>query len=475
MYCHFNVGSRASGDKIGPYMEELSAVDSPKVWSRILSDIKEDIGEQRFNLWIGHTKLVSFDSSRVEIGVPNLFVQEWLEGRFKELFANVCAAHVGAKPEVCFVIHGKLFKDSRRKALKAQEDIVVAGARQGVARSHARIHSDFLIDNFVVGPSNKLAHATAVQLIQGDGAELSPLFFHSGSGLGKTHLLQAILWGVRKAQDGRTVEYVAAEEFTNQFVYAMRRGKLDAFRHKYRKVDVLFIDDVQFFCEKAGLQEEFLHTFDVLAAENKQIVMASDVHPKMMKSLKESLASRFGAGMVVRIGRPDFTTRVEVLKAKARQHHRRISEDVLRYIARGFEGNIRELSGALMTVIAYASLLRSKISMSLAREALNEIDSDTRQVVDMAAIEKSVSVQFGVSVQDLHSRRRTKAIALPRQVCMHLARELTSLSCAEIARHFGGKHHTTVVFGQRRVLEQCRKSRELGDTVAALKERLLGR
>jgi len=454
-------------------MEASSALDRAKVWTDILADIRKEIGEQRYNLWIGHTEVVHLDAERVEIGVPNLFVQEWLEGHFSDIFKRVCVRHVGGSPAVRFVITGKLFQESRKKALEAEQDILVEGARSTRPdAAGSRINEAFRLESFVVGSCNRLAYACAKELIQGGAGKFNPLFIHAASGLGKTHLLQAIWWAVGDAKDSRRVEYVAAEEFTNQFVYAMRGGKLDAFRNKYRKVDILFIDDVHFFCDKSALQEEFLHTYDVLDAENKQVVLASDVHPKMLKRLKESLASRFASGMVVRLGKPDFSTRVDILKGKAKQLRCRVSEDVLRYIARGFEGNTRELVGALLTVVGYARLTKGKITLDVAREALTELGRVSERVVDLDVIEKAVSFHFGVSQQDLHSSRRTKAVALPRQVCMYLARELTNLSCAEIAGHFGGKHHTTIVFGHRRIAELCRKDRDLGDAIAALKERI---
>ncbi|HRU04811.1 MAG TPA: chromosomal replication initiator protein DnaA [Candidatus Brocadiia bacterium] len=449
------------------------SVAKQQAWPAVLEDIKAEIGDRRYNLWLGHIELIRFDEERVEIGVPNLFIQEWLEKHFRGLVEKACATRLGASPEIKFVIAGKLFRDSREKARQTEAEIVVQGAREGRQGAANNINPDFRMDTFVQGPCNRLGYACAQELIQGNGGAFRPLFIHSDSGLGKTHLLQAVWWAMHDSGSGRRAEYVPAEEFTNQFIYAMRRGKLDAFRSKYRKVDVLLIDDVHFFAEKRSLQEEFLHTYDALVGEDKQVVLASDVHPKLLKEFKESLVSRFASGMVVGLGRPNQAMRVEILRSRALRAGKTLDDSVLEFLAGHFDGSIRELCGVLMTVIAYASLARRRVDVSLAREALAGISHARPAALDLALIERVVSERFGVSQKDLHSGRRTKAIALPRQICMYLARELTQSPCVDISRHFGGKHHTTAVFSHRRVAELCRADRDLSERVADIREQLL--
>lgn len=453
-------------------MKPASASSITSVWPEVLAEIREEVGEQRFNLWLGHTELVRFDEERVEVGVPNLFIQEWLEAHFREIFVRHCLQRMGIAPEVRFVIDGKLFREGRARSLAAEQDIM-ADASRPKAQKMPRINPEYRLELFVTGPCNQLSAACAEQLIQGRAEEFKPLFIHSYSGLGKTHQLQAIWWGIRESGRDCRAEYASAEEFTNQFIYAMRRNRLDAFRAKYRCVDVLLIDDIQFFADKPGLQEEFLHTFDALSGSDKQVVLASDVHPKRLDRVKESLICRFASGMVVALARPDFDTRVKILSHKVERAGVNVPDAVLAFLAERYQGSVRELCGALMTVVAYSNIIDRRPTLALAHEALAEVFRHG-QALDMDRIEQAVAERFSVSQQDLHSGRRIRRIALPRQVCMYLARELTQLSCKEIARHFGGKNHTTVVFAHKRVAELCGKDSGLAEVVGELKTAMGG-
>lgn len=450
-------------------MTTALSAEKAKIWADVLFEIKREIGEHRFNLWLGHTELIGFDEKRVEIGVPNLFIQEWLEANFREVFHRHCAEKMGTQPEVAFTITGKLYQESRARSLKAEQAIMEAGARKG-AGAASGINPEFKLQHFVQGPGNRLSLACVRQIVEGNSPGFFPLFVHSESGLGKTHLLQAAWWAIKEAGSDRCVEYVSAEAFTNQFIYSLRRGNLDAFRGKYRNVDALLIDDVHFFANKSSLQEEFLHTYDALTGRKKQIVLASDVHPKRLGRLKESLVNRFAAGMVVSIQRPDMETRVKILERKAARVGVVAPGDILQFLAGRYRASVRELNGALMTVIAYARLTRRKMTLALAREAISEVDQHMGQALDMHLIEAIVSERFGVTREELHSGRRTRKIALPRQVCMYLGRELTNLSCVQIAKHFSSKHHTTVVFSHRRVRDLCESDKKLAAEVDALRE-----
>ena len=370
---------------------------------------------------------------------------------------------------------GSLFQAARQKQLDAEANGLkeLAARPEGASAKAPGIRNEFTLGNFVVGRSNRLAHACALQVLDAEnGHTLNPLFFHGSSGVGKTHLLQGIYNAIQreKGRRQRTLEYVAAEMFTNQFIYAMRHNRLDGFRHKYRNVDVLLIDDVHFFCNKSGLQEEFLHTFDALDTGSKQVVLASDMHPKMMNKLKETLVSRFVSGMVVRLNPPGLDTRVAILKAKAAERHKRIDEEVLRYIARRLPASGRDLVGAVTTVVAYAALTNARIDLALAREALRELEHVPERIVDMAGVEKAVAAHFGVPRNDLHTASRARAISYPRQVCMYLGRQLTKLSCKEIANYFGSKHHTTVLNAQKRIAAEVKKDKDLAELISSLCE-----
>ena len=443
------------------------------IWSEVLEDVRSQVDEQSFNLWLGHVELTRFDGERVEIGVPNLIIQEGLESRFRPLFVQAFEKRCGPIPDLRFSISGELFRKSRDENLRAQQEIIVEGAQAHQGHPPLELNRNYRLDTFVEGPSNRLALACALDLIQDSGGRFRPLFIHSKSGLGKTHLLQAIWWEVRERGDDRSVEYVPAEAFTNQYVYAVRRRKFDAFRAKYRNLDILLIDDVHFFSNKPGLQDEFLYTFDALVGEDRQVVLASDAHPKAIRRLKEGLISRFAAGMVVTMGRPDFATRVGILERKAEESRCRVSREVIEYLAQNFDKSVRELCGVLMTVVAYARLAKRRVDLGLAREALTAVNRHMARVIDLDLIEEVVGRRFNVTREELHSGRRTKTIALPRQVCMYLARELTNLSCVQIARHFGGRHHTTVVFSQRRVKDLLKANADLVETLDDLRRGLV--
>ena len=311
-------------------------------------------------------------------------------------------------------------------------------------------------------------HACALEIIESNSNRLHPLFIHSASGLGKTHLLQAVLHEIRKRGDGRTAEYLSAEMFTNQFLYAMRTNRLEAFRNRYRNTDVLLIDDIHFMSNKTGLQEELLHTYDSIDGAHKQLVLASDVHPKMLKKIKQHLLNRFASGMVVRMTQPDFSTRVTILKGKLHQQNRRVPDEVLRYVARGFEGSVRELTGAVTMVLAYASLTGEQIDVALARKALAKLETGKVVCSRVEAVEKAISQVMGVKPEQLRAKRLTRSLRHARQVGMFLARKCTPLSCREVAQHFGAANHSSVVFAVNRVESQMKINPKLAESVAAM-------
>jgi len=450
-------------------------------WPAVLETIRERVGEQRFSLWFCNLRPIRTSGDAITLGVPNLFVQEWLENHFLDILRESLAKHLGKAPEVKFLIEPQLFRESRKRALEAGGEIVAAadGAARATGSAAAadwqgtNIRPDFTLENFVVGPGNKLAHACALEILDSSSNTLHPLFIHSLSGLGKTHLLQAIWHEIGKRNDERKAEYVSAEAFANQFVYAIRNHRLDGFRHRYRNADVLLIDDVHFLNKKLRAQEELLHTYDALDIRDKQLVLASDMHPKMLMRMKQSLTSRFASGMVIRMGPPDFSTRVAILKAKLQQQRRRVPEDVLRYISRGFDGSVRELSGALTTILAYAGLTGEKIDVGLARTALSNLGQPVlKKASGMGAVETVVSRHYGMKPAAWHGRKQTRTTRLPRQVCMYLARKCTSLSCREVAEHFGSKNHSTVIFAVKRIEGAMAKDPNLRELVAAMTQEI---
>ena len=446
------------------------------LWSSVLEDIQKSVGEQRYALWFRNLKPVATDGDPVVLGAPNLFVRDWLETHFSDLLKQTLTRHLGRTPALKFVIDPKLFRETRAAELAANADIVEAAAtpspRKESAQEPGTLRPEFTLDRFIVGSGNKLAHACAMELIEGKSNRLHPLFIHSLSGLGKSHLMQAIYHEVRKRDDGRTAEYLSAESFTNQFIYALRTHRLDAFRNRYRNTDVLLIDDVHYFSNKMGLQEELLHTIEAIDADNRQLILASDVHPKMLARIKQSLTSRFAGGMVVRMTQPDFVTRVAILKTKLQQQGRRLPDDVVKYAARGFEGSVRELMGAATMILSYSGLTGAKIDVALARQALSRMDAPATCQSGIEAVERVVARQYGIKVEDLRRRRQSRSTRLARQVCMYLGRQCTSMSCREIAQHFGSTNHSTVIFAVNRIEAGMKSDRNLAEVVGALKEQI---
>lgn len=442
------------------------------LWSSVLEDIEKEVGEQRFSLWFRNVRPVRMEAGEILLGVPNLFVQEWLETHFLGALRQKLSQHLDRTPTVKFVIDPQLFQQARETALQANAAIVEEAAAPAPKESKVETHlrPDFTLDSFILGANNKLAHACAVEIIESRANRLNPLFIHSLSGLGKTHLMQAVLHEVHRRNDGRKAEYLSAETFTNQFIYAMRSNRLDAFRHRYRNVDILLIDDVHFISNKSGLQEELLHTYEALNTGNKQLVLASDVHPKMLSKVKQNLVNRFASGMVVRMGQPDFATRVAILKAKLQQQGRRMPEDVVRYVARGFEGSVRELSGAVTLIQAYASLTGEKVDVALARTALSRLSVPDSGNSSLDGIEKVVARHYGLKVEAMRGRRVTRIMRLPRQLSMYLARRCTPMSCREIARHFGSANHGTVLFAITRIEQSIAKDANFAELVASMEK-----
>jgi chromosomal replication initiator protein len=447
------------------------------VWTSVLEAIQKDVGEQRFSLWFRNLRPVRLEGDTAVLGVPNLFVQEWLETHFLDVLRGCLAERLGRPATVKFVIDAALFKQARDAELRAGAAIVEEGAAASAAakepeRLRPQIRPDFTLENFVVGPGNKLAYACAMEILDSSSNRLNPLFIHSLSGLGKTHLLQAMLNEVRRRDDGRSAEYLSAETFTNQFVYALRNNRLDAFRHRYRNVDILLVDDVHFLGNKSRLQEELLHTYDALHSGNRQLVLASDVHPKMLSKIKQNLVNRFASGMVVRMTPPDFPTRVAIMKAKLQQQARRLPDEVVRYVARGFEGSVRDLAGATTLILAYAGLTGERIDVNLARAALAQAYNRPNAQSGLDVVERVVSRHYGLDAADLRKRGRKRAVRLPRQLCMYLARKCTPMSCREIASHFGAANHSSVISAASRVEEALKKDSDLAELVSALGEEI---
>lgn len=425
--------------------------------SQLESRIAEKVGPQRFKLWFKNTTHFHLSDGFLKIGVPNMFIGSWIENHFSDVLAEAVAELTGEEPRLSFLIDPSLAKNLKKRQLDSQVHFVASNPereareqrRSGPAKDRKPLRGR--IEDFVVGSSNRLAHGCAISVIENPGSQYSPLFMHGGCGLGKTHLLQAIYNRIREKKPELECVFVTGEEFTNHFVYAVKSNNRDPFRHRFRNVDILLIDDIHFLANKKATQEEFLHTFNAIDAAGKQVVMASDAHPKLIGNLSESLVNRFVAGMVVKIEPPAFEHRLEILRRRCAQMRRDVPDAVLEYVASHITSNVRELEGALLKLLAFASIAHQPIALALAKKALQEHLTKTAPVVKLSDIESVSAIYFGLSPGDLHTSRKTRTIALSRGVAMWLARKHTTMSYPEIGRLMGNKNHSTVILARAKM------------------------
>lgn len=455
--------------------------------ARIRSRIAELMGPQRFNVWFKNSTQLTCTNGFLKVGVPNLFVGQWIEDHFSDAINQAAGEVLGKEIRVTYAIDPVLFRNMRKSQLNSQAAFIethsertlrTAGTVYGADRQPVGLARKLRgkLEDFVVGAANRLAFSVAQSVVDDPGGDCGPIFFHSACGLGKTHLLQGIANALSQSKPHVRWIYATGEEFTNQFIFALRQRKLDAFRHRFREIDVLLIDDVHFIANKKATQEEFLHTFNAIDAGGKRVVLASDAHPKLIGDLSESLVNRLVAGMVVRIQRPDLETRREILRRRAAQMQHEIPEPVLSYIADRITANVRELEGCLLKLLAYASLTKARITLDLARHALEDHLTQTGKILTVSDIEQSAATFFGLTPADLHTSRKSRTVALARNIAMYLARKHTDLSFPEIARLMGNKNHTTVLLACRRITKLLAEDAEVcwknvaGDQSRRIKE-----
>lgn len=418
--------------------------------------IAQKVGQQRYKIWFKNSTRLIIEDSYVKVGVPNLFIGGWIENHFSGHIGDAVAEVTNQPMKVIFVIDPELFGSQHRRQLDSQAEFVSKSTNPPDRQRNRLIRQPtqqlrLKLSNFVVGPCNRLAYKSALTVVDEPRTHFNPLFIHGGCGLGKTHLLQGICNAVAETRPQTRFLYVSGEEFTNQFILALKTGKLDIFRHRFRQADLLIVDDVHFLASKKATQEEFLHTFNTIDTASRQVVLASDAPPKMIGQLSDSLVNRFISGMVVKIDTPDFDTRCAILRQRAGEVNKEVPEPVIEYISENIRANVRELEGALLKLIAYTSLSNQPISLPLAREALEDHITRTDPIVHLSDIEAVVATFFGVTPADVHSSRKTRTISMARSFAMYLARKHTTMSFPEIGRFMGNKNHATVILACRKV------------------------
>jgi len=429
--------------------------------------LAQRIGAQKFRIWFKNSTKLSLNEGYLKVGVPNLFMASWLENHFLEHINDAARSTIGVSPKITFSIDPELSGQHRRNRLDNQTQptekgrVRTGGRRLQPGKNARGKWLKLSLDTFVVGSSNQLAYNAAKAVVNEEQSPFNPLFIHGGYGVGKTHLLQGICNSVRTVRPQTKWSYLSAEDFVNQFVLALKTKKLEAFRCRLRQMDLLVIDDIHFLASKPSTQEEFLHTFNTISLAGKQVVMASDAHPKMIGQLSEKLVNRFVSGMVVKINSPDFQTRCEICRQYAVTMHKEIGESVIHYIAENLRTNVRELEGALLKLIAFSSLQNKKASLSMAREVLAEHLARTDPIVHISDIESVVARYFGTTPANIHSAKKDRTVALARHFSMYLARKHTRMSSSEIGRFMGGKNHATVLLACRKIEYLVKQNSEL--------------
>jgi chromosomal replication initiator protein len=422
--------------------------------SEVLATLQERIGPGKFNAWFRHGTRVSLEEGRVKVSVPNPFVANWIETHYHAEIASAAARHTSGSWPVVVTVDPSLTGELRRSHLDTQAEMV-SKAAQGLARprrSSGPVELKYSLKDFVVGAGNRLAYSAAVAVVGQDKAPFNPLFLHGPCGVGKTHLLQSICnAAARQQRSGRAMawRYVTGEQFTNEFITALRAKKICDFRARYRKLDLLAIDDVHFLAAKRATQDEFLHTYNAIESAGRQVVMASDAPPQLVGELNAQLLSRFTAGMVVKIDPPDQATRIEILRRRAKAMNLPAEDDALQYVARHMHGSVRELEGALVKLAALSALEGQRVTVELAAKALAEHLARTDSAITLGDIEAVTATFFGITPADIHSSRRTKTVSAARMVAMFLARRHTQMSYPEIGRAMGKNHSSAVLAVQR--------------------------
>ena len=453
-------------------MEHEGEVTAGALWRQVAGRLQEALNETTYRTWFGGAAGVELEDGRLVVAVPNGFTRDWIESHFLDLVrAFVVEESGGRELAVHFAVRAAEKAERAEAAVAAPES--VGATRPERQPATGGLNPKYTFDSFVIGSSNRFAHAAALAVAESPAQAYNPLFIYGGTGLGKTHLMQAIAQYVME-QSHLSVRYVTSETFMNDFINTLRDKRIEGFKHRYRSDDLLLVDDIQFFEGKERIQEEFFHTFNTLYEAGSQIVISSDRPPREISTLEQRLRSRFEWGLITDIQPPDLETRIAILRKRVRTERIEISEeDILTFIAGRISTNIRELEGALTRVVAFSSLTGRRMTVELAQEVLKDVfpQGEVPQV-SIRRIQETVSDRFGLSLQELCGDRRSQNIVYPRQVAMYLSRELTDSSLPKIGKEFGGRDHTTVIHATSKIARLIREDRSVYNLVQELTARV---
>ncbi len=444
------------------------------MWNDALVYIQEKVPKQVFETWFTPVVLDRIEETTAYLAVPNKFFGEWLGEHYRDLLAEaVSVAQGGGHLDVSFVVnHKQAPSPSPAQQESGPADTAGRGFVASRSKRGVQLNPKYTFKSFVVGAGNQFAHAACMAVAEQPAKAYNPLFLYGGVGLGKTHLLNAIGNYLAERSDLR-IAYLTTEQFTNEVINSIRYDKMIDLRKRYRNVDMLMIDDIQFLAGKERTQEEFFHTFNTLYEAHKQIVLSSDRFPKDMPDIEERLRSRFEWGLIADLQPPDVETRIAILRKKSEDERIALPEDVIHFLATTMKNNIRELEGSLVRVGAYSSLTGQTITLDMAKNVLRDLIGDKKKIVSIEDIQEVVGSKYHLKIADLKSRRRSKTLVHPRQIAMYLCRELTDASFPEIGRQFGGKDHTTIIHACRQITKAKEADSTLHTTLEGLKEQIL--
>jgi len=443
-------------------------MNADQAWQSVLGQLQMEMPRASFDTWVRDTKPVSYEDGMLTVGVRNAYARDWLENRLASTVSRLLVGIMNSTVGVNFVVNGNETEQIVEETHLSTPETVEAYEQPGHSPT---MNPRYVFDTFVVGSGNRLAHAACLAVAEKPARAYNPLFVYGGVGLGKTHLLHAI--GNACQTSNLRVLYVSSEEFTNDLITAIRTHTTQAFREKYRSMDVLLIDDIQFIAGKESTQEEFFHTFNTLHGQDKQIIVSSDRPPKSLNTLEERLRSRFEWGLTVDIQPPDLETRLAILRSKAERAGRQVSDEILESIARRVQSNIRELEGALNRILAFADLSGSSLTPNLVEVALADL-LPQRSDVDPSKIIELVAKEWQTTVEALLGRDRSHKIAQPRQVAMYLLRKETDASLPQIGETLGGRDHTTVMYAIDKIANEIETKTDLRKRVVSIKQQLYG-
>lgn len=430
------------------------------IWQKTLESISSFLSKPSFETWLKPTRPIAHEGTLLTIEVPNDFARDWLETRYSPLLTTTIRELMNEEIDLKFVTPDR--DDAPKVHISTPPTV-----------QPSQLNPKYTFESFVVGEGNRFAHAASLAVAEASGKAYNPLFIYGGVGLGKTHLMQAIGHFVLNNHPDYRVVYASSEKFTNELINAIRFNRTPQFRDTYRNIDLLLVDDIQFFAGKESTQEEFFHTFNTLYESGKQIVISSDRPPKEIPTLEDRLRSRFEWGLITDIQAPDLETRIAILRKKAAAEGWHLPNDVIVNVANQINSNIRELEGALIRVIAYASFHNRQITLEMANEVLKDVISSSQSSrTSIPLIQQTVAEFFNVEVADLKAQRRTKTVTFPRQIAMYLVRELTDYSLPKIGEEFGGRDHTTVIHSYEKIQDLIKNDPEVARTIKNLIHKL---